>query len=285
MSKSLEDRIRESRILLGNPYAYLAEDGGFDAALPRNAGEGADQGHLRISPDDLLAGKRRGSRFTRDEIDEIVRRLHRFLWEQRSLLVPRNDLGPLDVVDPRMVLNTVGFQVIQDAELGDIEEDGAVVGVAGLLDRDSSCVRVSPRFPAELQRFTLAHELGHVLLHEGSGLHRDRALDGSRGGPSSPQEAEANYFAAAFLMPAKLVRAEFEQRFSTQSFVLDRESAFGLGLSAHLKGKRVSRFDVCRLVATAEHYHGEHFVSLARLFDVSAEAMAIRIRELDLVRG
>lgn len=44
------------------------------------------------------------------------------------------------------------------------------------------------------QRFTIAHELGHLLLHEGV-QHRDDTFRGT------PQESEANDFAANLLMP------------------------------------------------------------------------------------
>ena len=49
----------------------------------------------------------------------------------------------------------------------------------------------------ERDRFTIAHELGHYVLHSSCGQRRIRA---SRFG-SNPVEWEANWFAAAFLMP------------------------------------------------------------------------------------
>jgi Zn-dependent peptidase ImmA (M78 family)/transcriptional regulator with XRE-family HTH domain len=47
--------------------------------------------------------------------------------------------------------------------------------------------------PAERQRFTLAHELGHMVMHHV---------------PHKDQEKQANAFAAELLMPAKLIRAD-----------------------------------------------------------------------------
>lgn len=75
-------------------------------------------------------------------------------------------------------------------------EDGAVIGVNSL----HAAVR---------QRFSIAHEIGHLLLHEPE-LHVDehafvafRDLESSKA--SDPAEIEANQFAAALLMPADLL--------------------------------------------------------------------------------
>lgn len=77
--------------------------------------------------------------------------------------------------------------------------DGAVIGVNSL----HASVR---------QRFTLAHEIGHLLLHQPD-LHIDehafvvfRDLESSKA--SDPAEIEANQFAAALLMPADLLLRE-----------------------------------------------------------------------------
>lgn len=54
--------------------------------------------------------------------------------------------------------------------------------------------------------FTLAHELGHYILHSESGKKPIRV---SRHG-SNRLEWEANWFAAGFLMPAKRFRAAYK---------------------------------------------------------------------------
>jgi hypothetical protein len=64
--------------------------------------------------------------------------------------------------------------------------------------------------PLNIQRFTGAHELGHHRLgHEPSldseGILRRMPLGGSRAVGSGYQEAEANAFAAAFMMPKWLL--------------------------------------------------------------------------------
>ncbi len=56
-------------------------------------------------------------------------------------------------------------------------------------------------------RFTIAHELGHYILHSGQGQRR---LKAGRDGSDCREEWEANWFAAAFLMPEADFRAAAE---------------------------------------------------------------------------
>jgi Zn-dependent peptidase ImmA (M78 family) len=56
------------------------------------------------------------------------------------------------------------------------------------------------------QRFTIAHELGHLLAGDDQGLHLDEdVMDRAR--ERQPTERRANAFAAAFLMPEARLRA------------------------------------------------------------------------------
>jgi Zn-dependent peptidase ImmA (M78 family) len=145
---------------------------------------------------------------------------------------------------------------------------------------------VSRRFSPEIRRFTIAHELGHALLHSSSGLHRDRAVDGATGSAPRPsREAEADLFASYFLLPEKPLRGAFEQMFLTQRFVLTEERAFALTSKTldYVQRRCRTTRDVARMLASAEHYNGVHFDSLARRFGVSIEATAIRLEELGLV--
>jgi Zn-dependent peptidase ImmA (M78 family) len=93
--------------------------------------------------------------------------------------------------------------------------------VAGIIDKDKKEVFISRRYPVAVRNFTAAHELGHAIMHQQSGLHRDKPIDGSAGGQRDPIEKEADYFAACFLMPEKLVCSVFKQRFPDE--VLNHE--------------------------------------------------------------
>ena len=76
---------------------------------------------------------------------------------------------------------------------------------------------------SEKKRFTIAHEIGHLLLHEVLELHNDtpnsmnwfQNLENQA--KRGKQEYEANDFAAELLMPEKIFRKEFQgKRFSPE---------------------------------------------------------------------
>ncbi len=90
--------------------------------------------------------------------------------------------------------------------------------LSGMLERLESgfIITVNALDPATRQRFTLAHELGHYMLHRhligvGEGVDDDRAYrstdvgkyHNTRIGPR--EETEANRFAANLLMPRDLI--------------------------------------------------------------------------------
>lgn len=68
-------------------------------------------------------------------------------------------------------------------------------------------VYYNPSKPETRRRFTLAHEVGHVLLH---GVTHAAAARGG-GGRFAAREREVERFAAELLMPARLVREAVEQ--------------------------------------------------------------------------
>lgn len=71
-------------------------------------------------------------------------------------------------------------------------------------------IGVNSALPRVRQRFIIAHELGHLLLHNKSGLHVDRSLVRLYGYAKSDvvdeDEVEANRFAAELLIPEDLIR-------------------------------------------------------------------------------
>lgn len=256
------------RKLLENPYAYLGGDGEYS-------------GRVRV------AQKVSHSRWTNDQIEVKVRDLHARLWRERNAIwgstVP---IDPVDLLDPAVTLRMIGFEFSLEEGLGQMPSHSGPIEVAGLIDTDSKVVRVGSQFPVSVRAFTAAHELAHAVLHPTLGtLHRDKPLDGS---PVSVDrvEAEANKFAALFLMPSRLVRARFAELFQAEIFELSEETAFALmGCSlSELQQAHGTRRRLARLLAGAERYNGRHFTPLHQQFRVSREAMAIRIEELALVQ-
>jgi Zn-dependent peptidase ImmA (M78 family) len=86
-------------------------------------------------------------------------------------------------------------------------------GISGMLFRDErrKVIGVNATHGPTRQRFTIAHELGHLLLHEDRQIivdtHVYRRDDVSSMG-TEQQEIEANAFAAELLMPRSLVEKE-----------------------------------------------------------------------------
>jgi len=99
------------------------------------------------------------------------------------------------------------------------------------------------------QRFTIAHELGHLLLHSGDDVHVDKSFSVKRRDERSTKgvdvdEMEANLFAAELLMPIKFLQQDL---------------------------KRIGELDLL---------HDEKVAQLARLYQVSNQAMAVRLSHL-----
>lgn len=77
-------------------------------------------------------------------------------------------------------------------------------------------IKVNRHDSPSRQRFTVAHELAHYLLHRdhiGSGITDDALY---RSGLSDSREAEANRLAADLLMPKAPLRAAYHQAVSAE---------------------------------------------------------------------
>ena len=276
--------VYESRRILQDPYAYLDDKGGYTVyeSLTKSKGR-----RSIIDAGTLLGGKRKGDRISKRDAEKIARTLQVQLWKRRSQILPSRDgIRPVDVIDPALALGSIGYSFELAESLGQYSGNGELFEVAGIIDNDGKRVQISRRFSPQIRKFTMAHELGHAILHEGTGLHRDRALDGSSTDQTrEPSELEADTFAAAFLMPEKLVRSVFLQVFGLERFVLNDETAFALasGSLESLENSCRTTRDISRLLARTEQFDGQHFDSLAKQFCVSNEAMAIRLEELKLV--
>lgn len=119
-------------------------------------------------------------------------------------------------------------------------------GTSGMLVRrpEGNVLVVDQTEPVQRQRFTAAHEIGHLLLHKDAEIfvdYRDKRSQSGR----DPKEIEANRFAAALLMPEHLLRRDAES-----STALDDD---------------------------------ELIQELARRYEVSKTAMSIRLSSLGLI--
>lgn len=209
------------------------------------------------------------------------------LWKRHQKLRGRSDIAdPMAVVRPSSAFELLGYEYLREP-LGPMQVGSQSAEVAGVVESSRKRVSVSPQFPAAVQNFTAAHELGHAILHEGQGLHRDRPLDGSQSDwGREPIEQEADQFASFFLMPEKVVRQKFRSIFGLNCVEINDDclSAFAPADPDRIRRRCRTLRQLARFIAMAEFYGGRHFDNLASQFNVSSEAMAIRLEELGLVR-
>jgi Zn-dependent peptidase ImmA (M78 family) len=99
--------------------------------------------------------------------------------------------------------------------------------IAGMLVRgaDETVIGVNSLHHPNRQRFTIAHELGHFLLHKGD-VHIDRAFRNAISSQAvDPDEIEANRFAAELLMPFNLIKKDSIEHIDVEDEVTLRELA------------------------------------------------------------
>lgn len=118
-------------------------------------------------------------------------------------------------VNVRQIAERLGIEV----KLDSVDDD-----LSGFLFRQPKTGRaligVNANHHPNRQTFTIAHELGHFLLHESETVHLDSKKDGytlqlrnpASATGESINEREANLFAAELLMPAKFLAKELRKK-------------------------------------------------------------------------
>jgi Zn-dependent peptidase ImmA (M78 family) len=120
------------------------------------------------------------------------------------------DLASSLLAQHNIVDAPVDVERLAQSEQVDIRKERVDGDISGFLfrDRDKSTaiIGVNSRHHANRQRFTIAHELGHFMLHTMDQVHVDRGFEvrlrndeSSKG--TDTDEKEANLFAAELLMP------------------------------------------------------------------------------------
>ncbi|MHA7842049.1 MAG: ImmA/IrrE family metallo-endopeptidase [Winogradskyella sp.] len=100
----------------------------------------------------------------------------------------------------------------------DVKSEDLDVDISGLfvIKEKGNYIRYNANEPEHRKRFTIAHELGHFVLHKDTPLFISKSnnvmyrnLDSSTG--EIKREREANSFAASILMPRKFVLDEISK--------------------------------------------------------------------------
>ena len=218
-------------------------------------------------------------------IEKVARDLQMQLRDRQAIFWPGQQVTPLDICDPWVAAQHLGYEVQE----GWLDSEGSRAGryqLGGFLNRQAKLIGISDQQKPRTQRFTLAHEVGHVLMHPGIHHHRELPLAGITEPREAvePKERQANQFAGCFLVPTKQLRLAFRACFGVEQLTPTDEVAYEL-LGAGFKSLMNSPYESLhfeRLVAQAVRFRGRHFGALNELFQVSATTMAIRLRQAAL---
>ena len=267
MDRRKQILIHESRLLLGNQYAHIhGDDGELDAVVPPVI----HIEEVRVTP---IAES-----YNAQKIERITVRLQNKIWQNRETLCGKKNVDPVMVTDVRLAFDAIGYRFESQSSLGATFS----TDIAGYIDAENKFAAISEAFPIPVQKFTAAHEIGHAILHEANGLHRERPNEGSLKKDRHRQETEADLFASMFLMPKKLIRREFLKRFATEKFELTDDSRYGL-FGTNQQSKSLHRRDLSMALAGASRYHNQSFSPLTDFFGLTRTAVAIRLEQAGLV--
>jgi len=224
------------------------------------------------------------------QIRRSAKAVQRQLWHNRAKIwnAPRSidDLIPMptDVI----VESLLRVRLEQPEDIPQ-ERDG--FQTAGFLDRATGRIVVAQKYRVEYRRFTMAHEIGHWILHPGLSLHRDRPMTGAeRGSTTRPvQEQEADLFASELLMPGTILTKYFRDTFgeAIDHSELSTDAACWLSnprRNVTFSDLRGNRRRLSMVIAEAPSFGPTNsFIPLAVRFGVSITAMAIQLEDLGLV--
>jgi len=121
--------------------------------------------------------------------DELRRKIEQFALVVRSQLELSSPLDMFEVMDKLGI--AVNF-------VEDVEFDARISEKNG-----DFCIDCDKDQIFERQQFSIAHELGHLLLHKFNGNERQNIVYYRKNGNKSQVEWEANEFAASLLMPRR----------------------------------------------------------------------------------
>ena len=223
----------------------------------------------------------------KNNISTIVRELQTEIWHRRHELGLSNS-QPVDLLDPRNAATILGWELEEVPSIPDWPPKNRM-RIAGMIDPHRRLISISQEYNSSVRRFTAAHEIAHIILHKPQTLLRERPIKGPRESIQDIEERDADLFAALFLMPERLVKKRFKATFGVEppiimndniAFWLDPNDAENL-----LRDALFSMGPMFALAKSAINFSGESIVPLHKQFKVSVEAMAIRIKELGLIRG
>lgn len=119
-------------------------------------------------------------------------RAERAALEHRDQVLNRGSVGPTPVIE---LADKIGYKVTE------FKPDSRTSEISGAVNHKNQTIYINSSESAYRKRFTIAHEIGHIVLH---GRDSDRVDYRKQIGFASGNEMaeiEANRFAAELLMP------------------------------------------------------------------------------------
>ena len=229
--------------------------------------------------------------------EELIERRARELlgefWKQEQARQGRRiDALSMLPIDPMAIATrTLGLTIEEPNEEWFLPSEGHLRPAGAGLVRagEKKIVLLSHGLERVVKRYTLGHEIGHYVLHPYVTQFREHPATEAaiRSQVRSPRERDADQFAAALLMPRRLVLKIFEQ-FVGDPIVgrnLTDEQAFALVGERYWASEIAKMTPLQRaiLVATRTSLVHANQRPLADIFDVSPTAMGVRLLRLRLV--
>ena len=226
-----------------------------------------------------------------DAAREILKTTHQRMEKTSNGKISYDQFYPLDLQFIAQEVLGWNVEFVENVGFG-VGYGLGLTPIGGACDFSSKTIRISVDKIRESERnFTLAHEIGHVVMHHSS----PRCLDVFSLRPRSvlskhlinpnPQEQkmerEANTFAASLLMPAKAVARYFENIFQIGSLYFDSPTCRASVSASQPGGQGADAYNVARVLSTVKRDPSQR--CLTEIFSVSQSAMARRLLELRLV--
>lgn len=173
--------------------------------------------------------------------EQVLASVPNWIWDGKTLPVPVEDIADscfnLHVCDVDDLTTAPGAPPLTPAQA----LSGLLLPSLGEIWVNAGEAREWPH----RRRFTIGHELGHWCMHRTDGdavyCRSNAVAEQPEAAPPGlpPEEAEANAFAAALLMPAALVQREYGRRQKSGDDFWRLCEAFGVSGAA--MGRRLHR--------------------------------------------
>lgn len=124
-----------------------------------------------------------------------------FIKQQAAQLLSESGLGNKFPVPVEIIADHLGYS------LRAFTPSDKIMEISGAVSRAEKKILVNDDEPYLRQRFTVAHEIGHICLHN----HDEEFVDYRKDSPRTLKEYEADEFAGCLLMPEEIFVSKWKE--------------------------------------------------------------------------